>query len=78
MQNKQKFQRATLVSLFGQPQSPNMTITKIIRTITGNDETKKIISFAYECCWWNEKRKQLYKEIFEEDTLVKVRGKPKI
>ena len=78
MQNKQKFQRATLVSLFGQPKCANLTITKILRTITGDDETGKIISFAYECSWWNEKTKCFHKEIFEEDVLVKVRGKPKI
>jgi uncharacterized protein YodC (DUF2158 family) len=78
MQNRQKFQRATLVSLLGQINSPSMTITKIIRTITGDDETGKIITFAYECSWWNEKKKYFHREIFEEDTLVKVRGKPKI
>lgn len=76
MENKQKFQRATLVSLIGQPKSPSMTITKILRTVTGDDETGKIISFAYECSWIDEKKKCFHREIFEEDTLVKVRGKP--
>lgn len=77
MQNKQKFQRATLVSVIGQPKSPSMTITKIIRTITGDDdESEKIITFAYECSWWNEKKRYFHREIFEEDTLQKVREKP--
>jgi uncharacterized protein YodC (DUF2158 family) len=78
MQNRQKFQRATLVSLLGQINSPSMTITKILRTITGDDETGKIISFAYECSWWDVRKKCFHREVFEEDTLVKVREKPKI
>jgi uncharacterized protein YodC (DUF2158 family) len=75
--NLQKFQRAQLVKLKGQPNSPELTITKIIRIQDENFE-EKMLKFSYECTWWDSKKKCFHQLIFEENTLEKVKGCPKI
>lgn len=75
--NLQKFQRAQLVRLKGQPDSPDLTITKIIRT-QAEGFYEKMIKFSYQCTWWDKKKKCFHQLIFEENTLEKVKGSTKI
>ena len=77
MKNRQKFQRSQLVRLKGQPQSPSMTITKIIRIQEDAEAPEKLINFIYECSWWNAKRNRFDKLDLDENTLEKVKEVPK-
>lgn len=77
MKNKQKFQRSTLVKLKGQPSSPSMTITKIIRNESENEKGEIERTFSYQCSYWNDKNKHFHHEIFDEDVIEKAKDEPK-
>lgn len=75
MQNKQKFKRSQLVRLIGQPYSPAMTITKIIRTQKEGVEEMDL-DFSYQCSWWSSKRKCFEHFEYYEDSIEKAKEKP--
>ena len=77
MKNRQKFQRSQLVRLKGQPESPPMTITKILRMQDDNEAPEKVINFTYQCSLWNAKRNRFDKLDLDENTLEKVKEVPK-
>ena len=77
MKNTQRFNRCTPVRLRGQPDSPPMTITKIIRT-QKEGIAEMDLEFSYHCSWWDAKRNNIIHFVYAEYSLEKVKDIPKI
>lgn len=71
MKNTQKFHRSDLVLMFGQTESPVMTITNIFRNEVIINETEKVMEYSYECSWFAGKRRKAEKLILDEICLKK-------
>jgi hypothetical protein len=77
MANRAKFKRGALVRIYGQPDSPDVTITRVKREEQVNDNNEMIIVYYYQCSWWDVKLNNFRRLDFDEDSLLKIKKLPR-